>query len=67
MINPMGLPKVEPQKVYTLDQAMPLCVERIMAHPDLDIISHKPIGVHWAGASAQDVVALLNSKEKNDE
>jgi len=56
---------------FTLEQAMPLCVERIMAHPDFGYIAMKNES-EVSGASVfytfdPALMAILNSKEKNDE
>jgi len=55
--------------LYTLDQAMPLCVERIMTCEGLKTNFYR-VREHdgsWCPLTTTEVLALLNSKENNGE
>jgi len=59
------------QKYIRADKAMEICVERIMACEDLSINTHG-LNFHTGAmffrrATTAEVLALLNSKEKNGE
>jgi len=53
------------ETLYTLDQAMPLCVERLMAHPTLHIMNRDYV-TDWHIDSTEQVMALLSSKESSN-